>query len=159
MYTIRKYCLADREEVLRITDELLGTNYITEKQLCEYIVLVAEDITSKKCVGVCLSYVEAETYVGYVKTVAVNPEFSGQGIGTKLVAESIACLEKLGVTKFRTTAWKHDGIVNSDVIFRRNGFTPVREIPDFWYADSLKRRFVCPVCGEVCRCACVVYER
>lgn len=159
MFCVRPYCRQDIAEILNITDELLGVNYIVEKQLEEYFVLVAENEELGKCVGVCLSYVDAEANVGYVKTVAVSPKFSGQGIGTELIAESVRRLENLGVKKLRTTAWKHDGIVNSDIIFRRNGFVPVREIPDFWYEDSLKRKFVCPVCGDVCHCACVVYER
>ena len=157
MIVIRDLQPADIDEILAIADVQLGENYITIGDLSRCYTLVAEDDKSRKCVGFCLSYVEQDGKA-YVRTVAVNPDFSGQGIGTALIAKSVEYLKGIGAKKIMSPLWKHDGIVNSDVIFRRNGFLPVREIPDYWYADSLEKGYSCPVCGKGCRCTCVMYE-
>ena len=157
MIKIRNLQPADIDEILAIADVQLGVKYITVADLSVCNVIVAENVGAQKCVGFCMSYVGQDGAM-YVRTVAVNPEFSGQGIGTALVAKAVEYLKSIGAKKIMSPLWKHDGVVNSDVIFRRNGFRPVREIPDYWYADSLEKGYSCPVCGKVCHCVCVMYE-
>ena len=157
MIKIRDIQPADIEEILAIADVQLGENYITDEDLSVCNVVVAEDVEQQKCVGFCMSYMGRDGAM-YVRTVAVNPDYSGQGIGTALVAKSVEYLKSIGVRKIMSPLWKHDGIVNSDVVFRRNGFRPGREIHDYWYADSIARGYSCPVCGKGCHCSCVMYE-
>ena len=157
MISIRDMQSTDIDEILAIADVQLGDNYITVNDLSACNVVVAEEVESQKCVGFCLSYV-GQDGEAYVRTVAVSPDYSGQGIGTALVAKSVEYLKGIGAKKIMSPLWKHDGIVNSDVVFRRNGFVHVREIPDYWYADSLEKGYLCPVCGKGCHCTCVMYE-
>lgn len=157
MIKIRDLQSVDINEILALADLQLGEKYITVDDLSACNVIVAEDVELLECVGFCLSYVGQDD-VAYVRTVAVNPDYSGQGIGTALIAKSVEYLKSIGAKKIMSPLWKHDGIVNSDVIFRRNGFLSVREIPDYWYADSLEKGYSCPVCGKGCRCTCVMYE-
>lgn len=157
MIRIRDLQSADIDEILAIADMQLGENYITVDELSRCNVIVAEDVELQKCVGFCLSYV-GQDGEAYVRTVAVSHDFSGRGIGTALVAKSVEYLKSFGAKKIMSPLWKHDGIVNSDVVFSRNGFVPVCEIPDYWYADSMAKGYSCPVCGKGCHCICVMYE-
>ena len=157
MIRIRDLQPADIDEILAIADVQLGEKYITIDDISACNVIVAEDVEMQKCVGFCLSYV-GQDGTAYVRTVAVSPDYSGRGIGTALIAKSVEYLKSVGAKKIMSPLWKHDGIVNSDVIFRRNGFLPVREIPDYWYADSIAKGYSCPVCGKGCHCTCVMYE-
>lgn len=157
MIKIRNFLPADIDEILAIADLQLGEKYITVDDLSACNVIVAEDADLQKCVGFCLSYI-GQNGDAYVRTVAVSNDYSGQGIGTALIAKSVEYLKGIGARKIMSPLWKHDRIVNSDVIFRRNGFLPVREIPDYWYADSLEKGYSCPVCGKGCHCTCVMYE-
>lgn len=157
MIVIRDLQSADINELLAIADVQLGENYLVAKDLLTCNVVVAEDVALQKRVGFCLSYV-GQDGVAYVRTVAVSPDYSGQGIGTALIAKSVEYLKSIDAKKIMSPLWKHDGVVNSDVVFRRNGFLPVREIPDYWYADSLAKGYSCPVCGKGCHCVCVMYE-
>lgn len=157
MIKIRDLQSVDINEILAIADVQLGEKYITVDDLSACNVIVAEDADWQKCVGFCLSYI-GQNGDAYVRTVAVSNDYSGQGIGTALIAKSVEYLKSIGAKKIMSPLWKHDGIVNSDVVFRRNGFLPVREIPDYWYADSLEKGYSCPVCGKGCRCTCVMYE-
>jgi len=158
MVEIRNLRSADVVGVIAIANVLLGENYITETDLSEGKVFVAEDGELGRIVGFCIVLVGAKDGKSYVRTVAVAQEFSGRGIGTALVAKAVDYLEGLGVKSIFSPLWKHDGVVNSDVIFRRNGFVPVREIPDYWLKDSIEKGYSCPMCGKVCHCVCVMYE-
>ncbi|MBR5983972.1 MAG: GNAT family N-acetyltransferase [Bacteroidales bacterium] len=157
MIRIRNFQPADTDDILAIADVQLGEKYITVDDLSACNVIVVEDVELQKCVGFCLSYV-GQDGKSYVRTVAVNPDHSGLGIGTVLVAKAVDYLQSIGAKKIMSPLWKHDDIVNSDVIFRRNGFFPVLEIPDYWYADSIAKGYSCPVCGKGCHCTCVMYE-
>lgn len=157
MIKIRDLQSVDINEILALADVQLGEKYITVDDLSACNVIVAEDADLQKCVGFCLSYI-GQNGDAYVRTVAVSNDYSGQGIGTALVAKSVEYLKGIGARKIMSPLWIHDGIVNSDVIFRRNGFLPVREIHDYWYADSITKGYSCPVCGKGCHCTCVMYE-
>ena len=156
MVDIRDLYADDIDAVLAIADRQLGKKYITETDLSEGKVFVAEE--DGKILGFCIALVGAKDGKSYVRTVAVEQEYSGQGIGTALVSKAVDYLKGFGAKSIFSPLWKHDGIVNSDVVFRRNGFRPVCEIPDYWYADSISKGYSCPVCGKGCHCACVMYE-
>ncbi|MBO7652751.1 MAG: GNAT family N-acetyltransferase [Bacteroidales bacterium] len=158
MVKIRDLRTQDIDAVLAIADSQLGEKYITEADLSEGKVFVAEEDGLGKIVGFCIALVATKDGKSYVRTVAVAQEFSGQGIGTALVAKAVDYMEGLGAKSILSPLWKHDGVVNSDVIFRRNGFVPVREIPDYWLKDSIEKGYLCPVCGKECHCTCVMYE-
>ncbi len=158
MVEIRDLRTDDIDAVLAIADSQLGEKYITETDLSEGKVFVAEEDDLGKIVGFCIALDGTKDGKSYVRTVAVAQEFSGQGIGTALVAKAVEYLSSLGAKKIMSPLWKHNGVINSDVIFRRNGFRPVREIPEYWYADSLAKGYSCPVCGKGCHCTCVMYE-
>ena len=157
MIKLRDFQPVDTDDIIAIADVQLGENYITVDDLSACNVIVAEYVELQKCVGFCLSYI-GQDGEAYVRTVAVSPDYSGQGIGTALIAKSVEYLKSIGAKKIMSPLWKHDGIVNSDVVFRRNAFLPVREIPDYWYADSIAKGYSCPVCGKGCHCTCVMYE-
>ncbi len=159
MWKIREYKKSDTADILEFTDVNLGNAYIKVSDLQDFLILVAEDLETEKCVGVCLFYIDAETNRGVVKTVVVASEFSGKGIGTKLISSAVENLQSRGIEKFISPLWKSGDRINSDIIFRRNGFVPVKEIPDYWYEDSLLRNYSCPVCGSACHCSCVIYEK
>ena len=158
MVKIRDLRTDDISALLAIADSQLGEKYITETDLSEGKVFVAEEDDLGKIVGFCIALVGAKDGKSYVRTVAVAQEFWGQGIGTALVAKAVDCLKDLGAKQIFSPLWKHDGVVNSDVIFRRNGFVPKYEIPDYWLKDSMEKGYSCPVCGKVCHCVCEMYE-
>jgi GNAT superfamily N-acetyltransferase len=158
MVEIRDLHTDDIDVVLAIADSRLGEKYITETDLSEGKVFVAEEDELGRIVGFCIVLVGAKDGKSYVRTVAVAQEFSGQGIGTALVAKAVDYLKGLGANSIFSPLWKHDGVVNSDVIFRRNGFVPKYEIPDYWLKDSIEKGYSCPVCGKGCHCTCVMYE-
>ncbi len=157
MVEIRDFNVADTECVVAIADKQLGEGYITADDFVGKKVIVAEEADENNVVGFCIAYIDSEDGKAYVRTVAVAQEYSGLGIGTALVAKAVDYLKGLGAEQIFSPLWKHDGVVDSDVVFRRNGFVPEREIPDYWLNDSIEKGYSCPVCGKVCHCVCVMY--
>lgn len=158
MFNIRFYTPEDALSILEITDEQLGRNYITTAELKNMQVLVAEDSKNRQCLGVCLFYVDSDNY-GVVKTVATAVQQQGKGIATAMIAKAVEVLEGLHVAKVISPLWKHGSTINSDSVFRKNGFMPVLEIPNYWFEDSKSKAYSCPVCGFPCKCSCVIYEK
>ena len=174
--------VSDFPSITRIAGNQLGKNYITKEFLSKIIneddstfCLVAYHLNSTKVVGFCISKqvtydelkeitqgkdiheLKFEKKIGVVKTVAVDEHSTNLGLGSMLVSESLAIMEKQGVTCYISPAWKHAGVINIASILEKNGFERAMEIPHYWYESSIKEGFFCPQCGNPCHCSCVVY--
>lgn len=179
---VRLAKISDFPSIIRIADNQLGKNYITENFLREIIdeddstfCLVAYNVKNSKIVGFCISklitYSELkeitqgrdvnelkfEKTIGVIKTVAVDESAKNLGLGSMLVGESLNRMENEGVKCFASPAWKHAGIINISSILEKFGFERAMEIPKYWYESSIKEGFNCPQCGNPCHCSCVIY--
>jgi GNAT superfamily N-acetyltransferase len=92
--------------------------------------------------------------VGLIKSVAVVPQFQGQGIGTQLVKDAIKKLEEHGAEAFYSLGWvsKERGCHIQGVL-EALGFRMVSQFDSFWYKDSIEHGYSCPSCGHPCQCA------
>jgi ribosomal protein S18 acetylase RimI-like enzyme len=64
--------------------------------------------------------------VAVLDTIGVNPEFSGQNVGTVLLMELLSQLEELRVERVRTVvSWNNPGLV---AFFDRLGFWPTQDL-------------------------------
>lgn len=182
-YRIRKATINDFPSLINISNEQLGSDYLSSDLLAKTLepnsALRCNVIVNKlnnKILGFSLNKVidndelneilkgkekirefSFEERIGYIKTVAINKKFEGYGLSTALLEYSLKEFEKEGVKKFVSTAWKHCGIINIGGVLSRLGFVKRVELPDYWYEDSIKEGFQCPQCGNPCHCTCVVY--
>ena len=183
-YKIRRGSCIDFPSIIRIANKQLGDDYISKERLQRFLneennetLLVAVDNDSGYVVGfatsgiinydglkeICqgkeLKELAFEERIGYIQTVAVSPQYNGLGIGTAMVKELIKELKKMNSNCIVSTAWKHAGVINIGAILERSGFSPVMELPKYWYESSLKYGYQCPQCGNPCYCSCVVYVK
>ncbi len=155
-----------QDEVLAIADQRLGRGYLTvDSFTCSgAIVLVA--IEFGKAVGFVLFHikeqidfpVELTKMFGqphrsvYVKSIAVKEENEQKGFATALLKMVI----NIGMRQNALCCYGHVWIAGNNGasarIFESLGFEEVMEIADFWYLDSVKKQFQCPVCGFPCHC-------
>ncbi len=172
----------DIPEVCDIANEQLGKGYVSESQLAEHLLaadaslcICAVDKRTSKVVGFSISKMldsaeECEAgkdlldlkyadKIGYLKTIAVDKEYAGYGVGSQLVDASIKVLVARKATFLVSTAWKHSGIINIGNILERFGFVNKLEVANYWYESSLKEGYSCPQCGNPCYCSCVVYTK
>ena len=183
-YKIREGKSSDFPAIIRIANKQLGDDYMSKETLqgcidkdSDKMLLVAVDDDSdsvigfsicdlidydqlkKICFGKELKELMFEEKIGYIQTVAVMPQYNGLGVATEMIGESIKELKKRDVNCMVSTAWKHAGIINIEAILKKFNFTPVVEIPKYWYESSLKYGFKCPQCGNPCYCSCVVFTK
>jgi ribosomal protein S18 acetylase RimI-like enzyme len=98
--------------------------------------------------------------IGLLGIIAVDNKFQGRGIGSALAKDCIAAFSDRDVHSLCSTAWKSPKGVNIGGILQRCGFQEIKEIQNYWAADSMTKGYHCPVCGPPpCKCAAVVYGK
>jgi len=164
--------------VLRIAEKQLGEAYINVEDLKseENIAFVAT--ISGRVVGFCtakndfisniykkipqladkkLKQLEVVNNVGLISSIATDPEFTGHGVGDKLLGTCLKELKESGSDTLLMTGWKSDNGVHIGSLAKKYGFNEILEIPNFWYEDSMTHGYRCPSCGEPpCECSAVV---
>ncbi len=98
--------------------------------------------------------------IGLVKSVAVAPQFQGQGIGTQLVKDAIKKLKEHGAEAFYSLGWvsKERGCHIQSVLESLD-FRMISQFDSFWYKDSIKYGYSCPSCGHPCQCSTRLFIR
>ncbi|MFP4178104.1 MAG: GNAT family N-acetyltransferase, partial [Acholeplasmataceae bacterium] len=176
-----------KDEILSIAAKELGEGYITSDLVEEciaqterYIGKIAYDQRTRKVVGFSISYrldqeqlaelispdekriprrLHQARALGVIKSIAVDRQAKGQGIGTELIEKTNHAFRKRGIDTVFTVAWKSGYGINLGGILARLDFEPLIELPNYWTKDSIEQNFLCPVCGKPCSCSAVIYAR
>jgi GNAT superfamily N-acetyltransferase len=98
--------------------------------------------------------------VGSMETASVTESLQGQGIGQELTRHRIRWLSEAGCTAVIGVLWE-SGLANtSDRVFTKLGFERLSQVRGFYAHDSVRRGFICPVCGSPpCRCSASLYVK
>ncbi|MDR2454171.1 MAG: GNAT family N-acetyltransferase [Bifidobacteriaceae bacterium] len=178
---VRPYRAQDKLALLKIADEELGRGYFDDaivtnpEASADRFIRVAE--SNGRVVGFAYCQVQdwagaegairvsaprhlrhAEA-VGCLKTVAVQRDQQGRGIGTAL---SRACLDEFqnrGVQALYSVAWQNRDRINMAGILERAGFTRFAQVAEYWSEESVRENYTCPACGAPpCECPAVLYS-
>ena len=168
-----------QNQLIQIANLTLGPGYLSDKDLQKKDSIVLLEIEENKvrgfCLGLCISpkdlfrdfripvslnEMEKDKKIGLLKTIATAPDCQKQGLGLTLINSLLQKFEENGISKIVCPAWKTGSKINLAGILNRTGFHQTREIPDYWYEDSLEKKYPCPECGQPpCRCAAIIFER
>ncbi|MCL6562575.1 MAG: GNAT family N-acetyltransferase [Firmicutes bacterium] len=97
--------------------------------------------------------------VGLLKAIAVEPAWQECGIGSRLARTALSWLDQHPWSHQVALAWRKPEGCPAGPLLERLGFRAIAVLPEFWRDDSLRRGYICPVCGSPCRCAAVLYHR
>lgn len=98
--------------------------------------------------------------VGVLRTIAVDEQFEGRGIGTKLAEKRIQRIQQKGVTAFCAVGWEEDGNVNISGLMDYFGFEEELRIENYWKDESIENDYHCANCGEPpCTCSAVIFTK
>lgn len=172
------------KEILSLSAISFGENYMTSIELKGYlndpftkvilktqnnllqgfsIVQLLDLIQLKKALFIDPNWIEIEfgslQTIGYRKMIAVDKEFEGQGVASRLYQDGTNWLsEKTNV--ICSAVWIKKGEFTFEPILKKNGFEALKTVNNYWKGDSLKRNFNCPVCGEPpCLCDAIIYKK
>ena len=175
---------ADFQDVLSLSDKLLGVGYLDEFQLQHYIDVESKtgivskspsgEITGFQLVLTCeldellqmsvsehnwfKEYFSNKSPIGVIKTVGVNPEYKNQGIGTLLTSKGIEILQKEATTII-SMCWDQKDDTPFARVLEKCTMHLIKTIPAYWEEDSLVKKYDCKICGEPpCLCAALIYE-
>lgn len=121
---------------------------ISVKDLQQQIHLTAKNLPK---------FVKASEQICMIKTVVVDGNYQGKGVGYALIESLLTEWHSAGINDFACIAWKSKDGINIKGLLESFGFTAYTEIKDYWKEDSTNEGFDCPVCGNPCHCSAVIY--
>jgi len=174
--------IRDIEAIIKIVTNTLGNQYLTHAQINQYLENINfychKAIINNEIVGFSLSRIcrindlkhnllgntdyldddeKLKEPILFRETTAIKKEFQRKGIGTKLIQYGIDIAKNKAHTIFRV-AWQQKDITPIGKIIEKEGAKILKKIPNYWYEDSLKRKYQCQVCGAPpCKCSAIIY--
>jgi ribosomal protein S18 acetylase RimI-like enzyme len=170
-----------QKQVLDIADATLGHSYFTAseiQQLTKENALGIVSITEEKVAGFAFTLrlttmqiiekynlqdvlinKKSEQKSAMLKTIAIHPNHQKKGLGAALLKATMNALKEEKIQDLYVIAWKSGNTINLGSLLSGFNFNPMATIPDYWYADSLKKNYVCPACGgPPCVCSALLYK-
>jgi len=135
---------------------------IIPTDISESILLVAK--LDKEIIGFVCGYNSSE-YTDMInineninstlKMIAIEPEYRGYGICTKLTKECLKYLSQPTISR----AWRRSEEPDSSLIFKKLNFDLISSIENTWLKESKQEQDdnFCPDCGKICYCDSEIY--
>jgi GNAT superfamily N-acetyltransferase len=95
--------------------------------------------------------------VGSLEAVAVEPGRRRHGTGSSLVTACLEWMRERGCGAAVTVSWRSGREGASAGLFRRLGMREGPTVERFYYEESVRNGWACPVCGGPCTCAATVF--
>src|SRR5438132_12111663 len=94
---------------------------------------------------------------GSLEALAVEPAFRRRGTGALLAQASLSWMRARGCSVLVTLAWRSGRDDESLQLFRRLGFSEGTTVDRFYFEESLRDGWSCPVCGPGCTCPATLF--
>lgn len=181
-YKINRLGKNDFNEILDLSNLLLGNNYLNTTLLQEYIINDYKtgftiknnhQVIGFQLIQVCshkeltnLALTEKEWFtnqflsypIGVLKTIVIHPNYHHKGVGTALTQKCIKELSK-SCRKIISICWNQQEATSFNFVLEKCGLQNLKEIKNFWKKDSLLKDYNCPICGDPpCVCSAYIYS-
>lgn len=171
----------DLSHVKRISDHCFGNNYLTVNTLNK--ILKHEGVFLKielhsRVVGFCLAVmVESLTDekwfsttefkamsdfpYGIIKTIAIDPKYQGNGLGSQLLESAVLKLEaKYQMENMFYPAWMISNQIRLKSKLLHLGFKFSKELKQYWFTESINQNYTCAHCGKPpCTCSLGLFNK
>lgn len=173
----------DIDNIKTIIDVSFGKNYLTKEHINSYInnpnnqgyCLTQDDILigfiSLKLISKDNLYdyflTEKDKLFGFFNTlktfavieqVVIAPSYRKKGYSTFLLNNALVQLSKQADC-FICICWIKNEPNLMQKLLLKNDFKLIKEIPNYWKNDSLKKNYQCVICGEPpCKCKAEIYK-
>ena len=181
-FHIRNFNENDFESIIQIANSRFGNDYIQKQELAHYlkeenkigvVALINNEIVGFALAQTCdlktlldivlckqewfnEHFIKVET-IGLLKTIAVDSNYTNQGIGKALTEYRIKELHKQAKSLL-AISWRNKNNSANVHILEKIGFTLKLEIENYWGKDSITKGYDCIVCGKPpCNCEALIY--
>jgi ribosomal protein S18 acetylase RimI-like enzyme len=121
--------------------------------------LIAEDFTYYERFGELARRAFDAGQVGSIEALAVAPAERRRGLGRALVEAAGDWLVKAGASAIVVVGWDSGRPDSSLPLLRSLGFEESGRVERFYEEESRRDGWICPVDGNPCRCAAVLFVR
>ncbi len=121
--------------------------------------LIPEDLAYYERFGELAQRAFAAGQVGSIEALAVVPSERGRGIGRALVKSAAEWLFEAGSRSIAVVGWDSGRPDSSLPLLRSLGFEESARVERFYEEESRRDGWICPVDGNPCRCAAVLFVR
>jgi GNAT superfamily N-acetyltransferase len=95
--------------------------------------------------------------VGSFEALAVEPAWRHRGLGRALTTAALEWMWSQGCDAVLTLSWRSGAGDASAGLFRHLGFREGRTVNRFYYEESVRDGWICPVCHGPCTCAATAF--
>lgn len=173
---IKELNISDFEDITNLSDKVFGISYIDIDQLCDIHTKTAVDNISSSftlfdngnIVGFRLTYAPETWYehsaylspdkwkvplenICYFKTNCVHPDYSGKGLGSKLLQTSIEASKRQGAKAGLTEVWLNSPHNSAYKCFSKVGGEVINIYQDRWNSYHTPNK-PCVRCRNICNC-------
>ena len=104
-----------------------------------------------------INYFNESNLIAKLNQIAVNDEFKGSGYGNSLFTNSVKRLP-IEIDFLTSIYWVRKDANNMRKLLIRNGFETIKLISNYWYNDSIEKKYQCAVCGQPpCKCSAEIF--
>lgn len=174
--TIHPLTPADFEGVIKLGNRVHGDNYldhasiknIYQKGLKEELNASFVAYSQDTLVGFRLTYTPGSWHTDewcspelwsvdpadccYFKCNTIDENFRHQGIGSRLLRESVKVSKQQGAAAGISHVWMQSPNNAAYLYFTHAGGKLVKKHPARWNDDCVNKGYVCPICGNDCHC-------
>lgn len=102
-------------------------------------------------------HIPGDARVGILAAIVLHLDYRGQGIGYRLLRYAVS---RYPGQPIFALGWKPKSRApHIERPLLQSGFQSVKLYTDFWREDSVRRGYLCPVCGNPCTCDMQLYLR
>jgi len=181
MYKLVSFSKDHIEEVISLANNCFGSHYLNTACLNDYLKMPEQNglvlLDSNKIIGfsfykfitrneifrhfhIELSSVLSEYFaeyssICYRQQTAIANGYRNKGVSEMLIRQGIeaAAHRKAGQISI---VWNHNNAAMEKILLKF-GFEMLAKHDDYWYNDSLEKKYSCVVCGQPpCRCSATV---
>ena len=120
-------------------------------------VLLAEDEAYYWPFGGAAQILFRDHTVGSLEALAVRSGNRRRGFGARLVTARVDWLGEHGCDRVVALSWLSGRPGTSAPLYRRLGFREGATVADFYFEESRRDGWLCPVCGTPCHCAAQLF--
>jgi GNAT superfamily N-acetyltransferase len=96
--------------------------------------------------------------VGSFEALAVEPDQRRHGVGSRLTAVSLDWMRERGCSSAVTLSWRSGRADSSAGLFRRLGMSEGPTVERFYFDESVRDGWTCPVCRGPCTCPATLFS-
>lgn len=174
---------SDLKDILLLTDDAFGKDYLTIDHLSEYIndknnfgYYLVDDTNfvgfiSLKIISIgtlqnyfladqkwLSTHFKTQNSIAIIEQVVISPQYRNKGFSNLLLHYVLSKIEEK-CNSIVCVCWLKEELNLMKKLLIKNEFNLIKTIPHYWKTDSLRKQYNCVICGEPpCLCNAEIYE-